>query len=73
MAEVCYDLNVPVTYLLCTEDPMLVMLEEMVAKVKRQRWKIERIGGGHSPFLGRKEELVGIVEKCLGFVEVHET
>lgn len=69
VAEVCYDIDVPITYLLCTEDPMLAMLEGMVAKVKRPKWRIERIGGGHSPFLGRKKELVAVVEKCLGFRE----
>lgn len=67
VADVCYDLDVPITYLLCTDDPMLVMLEGMVAKVQRQGWKVEKIGGGHSPFVGRKKELLGILEKCSGF------
>lgn len=67
VADVCYDLDVPITYVLCTEDLMLNMLEGMVAKVKRPSWKVVRISGGHSPFLGRKKELVEIVEKCSGF------
>lgn len=65
VAEVCYDLDVPITYLLCEEDPMLNMLEGMVAKVRRPAWKIERINGGHSPFLARKRDLVGVIKKCL--------
>ncbi|KAK3168974.1 hypothetical protein OEA41_005422 [Lepraria neglecta] len=73
VAEVCYDLDVPITYLLCTNDPMLGMLEGMVAKVKRPRWNVERIDGGHSPFLGRKKELAEIVEKCSGLTEANET
>lgn len=48
---------------------MLDMLKGMVKKVRRPTWKVERIGGGHSPFLGRKKELVSVVEKCLGFGE----
>jgi len=67
VADVCYDLDVPITYVICTEDPMLDMLEGMVAKVKRPGWDVERMGGGHSPFLSRKEELVRVMEKCLGF------
>ena len=66
VAEVCYDLDVPITCVLCTEDPMLPMLEGMVEKIKRPRWRVERIGGGHSPFLSRKEELIGILDGCLG-------
>ena len=66
VAPVCYDLDVPTTCILCTDDPMLPMLEGMAAKVKRPSWQVIRIAGGHSPFLSRKEELVGIVQRCLG-------
>lgn len=45
------------------------MLEGMVTKVKRPKWRVARIGGGHSPFLGRKKELVRVIEKCLEFHE----
>ena len=65
MAEVRYDIDVPITCALCMEDPMLAMLKGMVAKVKRPNWKVERTGGGHSPFLRRKVELVRIIEGCL--------
>jgi len=66
VAEVCYDLDVPITYVLCRDDPMFGMLEGMVRKMKRPGWHVERMDGGHSPFLSRKEELVAIIEKCLG-------
>ena len=66
MADPCYDLDVPITYLLCTDDPVFDMLEAMMVKNKREAWTVEKIGGGHCPFLGRKEELVAVIEKCLG-------
>ncbi len=66
VATVCYDLDIPTTCILCTDEPLLPMLESMVAKVKRRSWQVVRIAGGHSPFRSRKEELVGIVQRCLG-------
>ena len=73
VAEVCYDLDVPITYVLCMDDPMLGMLEGMMANVGRPNWKVERIGGGHLPFLGRKGELIGFIESCLGGGKAGET
>lgn len=67
VAEDCYDLNVPTTCALCTEDSMITGLEKMLAKVKRESWQVTKMGGGHSPFLSRKEDLIGLMEDCLGF------
>ena len=41
VAEVCYDLNVPITYVLCRDDPMFEMLEGMVRKMKRPGCHVE--------------------------------
>lgn len=65
VAPVCYDLDVPITALLCTRDPMLDMLEGMVAKNKTPQWRVVRIPAGHSPFLSRKDELAEVIERCL--------
>lgn len=37
VAQVCYDLDVPITVLLCTDDPMLEMLQGMAINLKRPR------------------------------------
>ena len=67
VSNTCYGLDVPITYLLCTEDPAVGMLEGMMLpKVKTDRWRVERIGGGHCPFLSRKEDLIQVIEGCLG-------
>ena len=65
VAPVCYDVDVPITVLLCTDDPMFEMLQGMAMKLKRPRWRIEKIAGGHSPFLGRKQELIEVIRACL--------
>ena len=65
VADTCYDLDLPITYLLCNDDPLVGMLESMMRKVKRDSWTVERIGGGHCLFLGRKEELMAVIEGCL--------
>lgn len=67
--EVCYDLDVPITYLLCNGDVMVGMLERMVEKVKRDGWKIEKIDGDHCPFLSNKEGMVRVIEGCLSTQE----
>ena len=65
VAEICYDLDVPITVLLCTDDLMFEMLQGMAMKLKRPQWRIEKIAGGHSPFLGRKQELTEVIRACL--------
>ena len=60
--DVCYDLDVPITYLLCNGDTMLSIFEEMVGKVKRPSWKLQNIDGDHCPFLSNKEGLLRVIE-----------
>ena len=64
VADVCYDLDVPITYLLCSEDPYVQLHERMMNKFKGDNWTVVRLGGGHSPFLSRKEELVEVIKGC---------
>ena len=66
VANTCYDLDVPITYIICTEDPAVNMVEGIILpKVKTDKWRVERMGGGHCPFLSRKEELVQVIEGCM--------
>ena len=51
-------------YLLCNDDPAVDMLESMMQKTKRANWTVERIDGGHCPFLGRKEDLRRVLKQC---------
>ena len=66
VAEPCYGLDLSITYLLCDDDPASSMQEAMMKKVKNETWTVQRMPGGHCPFLGRKDELVAIIEGCLG-------
>ena len=66
VANVCYDLDVTITYLLCNDDPAVEMLDGMMQKVKRASWKVERIDGGHCPFLGRREDLLRVLAQYSG-------
>ena len=63
--EVCYGLDVPITYLLCNGDVLVGMLERMMNKVKRDGWKVQRIDGDHCPFLSNKEGILRVIEECL--------
>lgn len=66
VSNTCYALDVPIAYLLCTEDPAVGMLEGMLLpKVKTDKWRVERIDAGHCPFLSKQEDLVGVIEGCL--------
>ncbi|KAL8840568.1 MAG: hypothetical protein Q9170_001254 [Blastenia crenularia] len=66
---VCYDLDVPITYLLCTDGPLIAGLESMITRLKRDSWQLRKMKGGHSPFLSRKEQLIEVMEECLGLQE----
>ncbi len=66
VANVCHDLDVPITYLLCNDDPAVGMLDGMMQKTKRKNWKVERIDGGHCPFLGRRKDLLMVLKQCSG-------
>ena len=64
VGDVCYDLDVPITYVLCAEDPGVQLQERMVERFKGNNWRVVRIAGGHSPFLSRKEELMEVIQGC---------
>ena len=60
----CWDLDLPVTYVRCTKDPLTSVTDAMVAKMKRANWSIKTIEAGHCPFVGFVEELGDIILKA---------
>ena len=67
MAETCFDLDLPTTCILCTEDPMLPMLEGMLDEVKRPEWQMKKIGEGPLPVPGKEARIRGDYRRMLGF------
>lgn len=67
MARACWDLDVPKTYIITTEDVALPVeqQEAMIESVRDGTWSVKHIASSHSPFLSRIKELVGILESLL--------
>lgn len=65
MADVCYSLDVPITYVLGNQDVLGGMLERMMDKVKQEHWQFQKIDGDHCLFLSNPKELVRLIEECL--------
>lgn len=57
------------SYLVCEDDKAIpVEFQESMVREARERGAIMdvvRVGGGHSPFLGRIDEVVGWIEGCI--------
>lgn len=55
------DLDVPVTYVLCTEDPWVEITGEMVATMEKASWTIKTMESRGSPLFSRVRELGDII------------
>ena len=65
MSRPCWDLDVPIAYLICTNDRALPcsVQEAMIERVKRGDWLIERCDTGHCPFLSRPQVVVHMIDQ----------
>ena len=63
----CWDLDVPKTYIVTTEDVAMPMnaQDAMIESVRDDTWSVQHIASSHSPFLSRIKELVEILEDLI--------
>lgn len=68
----CWDLDVPITYVVCTKDQAtpLELQNAMLERVKRDNWTIEQCESDHSPYLSQPETVVNLIQKAVGVAEV---
>ena len=59
----CWDLDIPITYVACTEDKALPLRvqEMMYDLLKRDHWDYKTFDTGHCPFLSRPDLLVRLL------------
>lgn len=70
----CWDLDVPITYVICTKDQAtpLELQNMMINRVKRDNWTVERCESDHTPFLSQPDTFFNIIEKSAGAAKVSD-
>ena len=67
----CWDLDVPITCLICTKDQVMPLEVQigMIDRVKRDHWIIEWAEADHSPYLSQPNTLVNLIQRISGVAE----
>ena len=66
--SVPWDLNLPLTYMICSNDCALAVdiQDAMIDRVGRTRFEIIRCDCGHFPFLSRPEAVIEVLRVAAG-------
>ena len=64
--KVCFDLDVPITYVLPRDDAMRYQIEPMMSNVRRENWLVQEIEGDHDPFLSNIAGMIKVIDEAAG-------